>query len=158
MRRYNPENLATLERYVDTQARENAYDLEANLAVLKLWVCCYYTHISCSCHVMSLFCCNLSSSSVIWNILRHIWTKIISQIYICIGLCVCVCVLSGTSSIQRTSRPQWQHRFCSRLSQTCLTQTSHCASVWSTRPTYPFRAQNDDNSLISVTTDNSWCI
>lgn len=36
--RYNPENLSTLERYVDTQARENAYDLEANLAVLKLWV------------------------------------------------------------------------------------------------------------------------
>lgn len=34
--RYNPENLATLERYVETQARENAYDLEANLAVLKL--------------------------------------------------------------------------------------------------------------------------
>uniref|UniRef100_A0A4W6FSH7 Eukaryotic translation initiation factor 3 subunit K n=1 Tax=Lates calcarifer TaxID=8187 RepID=A0A4W6FSH7_LATCA len=33
--RYNPENLATLERYVETQARENAYDLEANLAVLK---------------------------------------------------------------------------------------------------------------------------
>ncbi|XP_030632391.1 eukaryotic translation initiation factor 3 subunit K isoform X3 [Chanos chanos] len=35
--RYNPENLATLERYVETQARENAYDLEANLAVLKLY-------------------------------------------------------------------------------------------------------------------------
>lgn len=34
--RYNPENLATLERYVETQAKENAYDLEANLAVLKL--------------------------------------------------------------------------------------------------------------------------
>ncbi|TSK13576.1 Eukaryotic translation initiation factor 3 subunit K [Bagarius yarrelli] len=33
---YNPENLSTLERYVETQARENAYDLEANLAVLKL--------------------------------------------------------------------------------------------------------------------------
>uniref|UniRef100_A0A2K5SDV3 Eukaryotic translation initiation factor 3 subunit K n=1 Tax=Cebus imitator TaxID=2715852 RepID=A0A2K5SDV3_CEBIM len=30
--RYNPENLATLERYVETQAKENAYDLEANLA------------------------------------------------------------------------------------------------------------------------------
>ncbi|XP_061733525.1 eukaryotic translation initiation factor 3 subunit K isoform X2 [Nerophis ophidion] len=35
--RYNPENLATLERYVETQARENAYDLEANLAILKLY-------------------------------------------------------------------------------------------------------------------------
>uniref|UniRef100_A0A8D0Q1M5 Eukaryotic translation initiation factor 3 subunit K n=1 Tax=Sus scrofa TaxID=9823 RepID=A0A8D0Q1M5_PIG len=34
---YNPENLATLERYVETQAKENAYDLEANLAVLKLY-------------------------------------------------------------------------------------------------------------------------
>uniref|UniRef100_A0A672MCR8 CSN8/PSMD8/EIF3K domain-containing protein n=1 Tax=Sinocyclocheilus grahami TaxID=75366 RepID=A0A672MCR8_SINGR len=31
------ENLSTLERYVDTQARENAYDLEANLGVLKLY-------------------------------------------------------------------------------------------------------------------------
>uniref|UniRef100_A0A8C4ND73 Eukaryotic translation initiation factor 3 subunit K n=1 Tax=Eptatretus burgeri TaxID=7764 RepID=A0A8C4ND73_EPTBU len=35
--RYNPENLMTLERYVEIQARENAYDLEANLAVLKLY-------------------------------------------------------------------------------------------------------------------------
>eukprot|EP00918_Siedleckia_nematoides_P098043 GHVU01214692.1.p1 GENE.GHVU01214692.1~~GHVU01214692.1.p1 ORF type:complete len:230 (+),score=37.27 GHVU01214692.1:33-692(+) len=35
--RYNPENLATLERYIDMQARENVYDLEANLAVLKLY-------------------------------------------------------------------------------------------------------------------------
>ena len=34
--RYNPENLAALERYVDIQVRDNAYDLEANLAVLKL--------------------------------------------------------------------------------------------------------------------------
>ena len=36
--RYNPENLQTLERYVDMQARENQYDVEANLAVLKLLV------------------------------------------------------------------------------------------------------------------------
>lgn len=35
-RRYDPENLATLERYVEMQAKENTYDLEANLAVLKL--------------------------------------------------------------------------------------------------------------------------
>lgn len=35
--RYNPENLPTLERYVEIQTRENAYDLEANLAVLKLY-------------------------------------------------------------------------------------------------------------------------
>lgn len=35
--RYNPDNLGTLERYVEIQARENAYDLEANLAVLKLY-------------------------------------------------------------------------------------------------------------------------
>ncbi|XP_044742823.1 eukaryotic translation initiation factor 3 subunit K [Chrysoperla carnea] len=35
--RYNPENLETLEAYVEIQARENAYDLEANLAVLKLY-------------------------------------------------------------------------------------------------------------------------
>ncbi|KAE8746022.1 hypothetical protein FOCC_FOCC007280 [Frankliniella occidentalis] len=35
--RYNPENLPTLERYVGMQSQENAYDLEANLAVLKLY-------------------------------------------------------------------------------------------------------------------------
>ncbi|XP_078000641.1 eukaryotic translation initiation factor 3 subunit K-like [Glandiceps talaboti] len=35
--RYNPENLGTLERYVELQTKENAYDLEANLAVLKLY-------------------------------------------------------------------------------------------------------------------------
>lgn len=35
--RYNPENLPTLERYVEIQAKENSYDLEANLAVLKLY-------------------------------------------------------------------------------------------------------------------------
>ncbi|KAK6183562.1 hypothetical protein SNE40_011019 [Patella caerulea] len=35
--RYNPENLATLERYVEMQVKENTYDLEASLAVLKLY-------------------------------------------------------------------------------------------------------------------------
>ncbi|XP_017876168.1 eukaryotic translation initiation factor 3 subunit K [Ceratina calcarata] len=35
--RYNPEHLATLEKYVEIQSRENAYDLEANLAVLKMY-------------------------------------------------------------------------------------------------------------------------
>jgi len=35
--RYNPENLATLEKYVAMQAEHNEYDLEANLAVLKLY-------------------------------------------------------------------------------------------------------------------------
>lgn len=34
--RYNPENLGTLEKYINMQAQENTYDLEANLAVLKL--------------------------------------------------------------------------------------------------------------------------
>jgi len=34
--RYNPENLKVLEQYVYAQASENTYDLEANLAVLKL--------------------------------------------------------------------------------------------------------------------------
>lgn len=33
--RYNPNNLTSLETYVDVQAKENAYDLEANLVVLK---------------------------------------------------------------------------------------------------------------------------
>uniref|UniRef100_A0A023FGE5 Eukaryotic translation initiation factor 3 subunit K n=1 Tax=Amblyomma cajennense TaxID=34607 RepID=A0A023FGE5_AMBCJ len=35
--RYNPENLVRLEQYVKVQASENVYDLEANLAVLKLY-------------------------------------------------------------------------------------------------------------------------
>jgi len=35
--RYNPENLKKLERYVQVQCQENVYDLEANLAVLKLY-------------------------------------------------------------------------------------------------------------------------
>jgi len=35
--RYNPENIKTLEHYVDLQAREMGYDLEANLALLKLY-------------------------------------------------------------------------------------------------------------------------
>ncbi|XP_065216735.1 eukaryotic translation initiation factor 3 subunit K [Planococcus citri] len=35
--RYNPVNLPTLERYVEVQSQENAYDLEANIAVLKLY-------------------------------------------------------------------------------------------------------------------------
>lgn len=35
--RYNPENLKILEQYVVAQATENTYDLEANLAVLKLY-------------------------------------------------------------------------------------------------------------------------
>ncbi|CAG9854048.1 unnamed protein product [Phyllotreta striolata] len=35
--RYNPDNLPTLQRYVEVQSRENSYDLEANLAVLKLY-------------------------------------------------------------------------------------------------------------------------
>ncbi|CAN8031765.1 unnamed protein product [Ixodes persulcatus] len=35
--RYNPENLIKLENYVQIQATENMYDLEANLAVLKLY-------------------------------------------------------------------------------------------------------------------------
>ena len=35
--RYNPENIATLEQYVELQAKENTYDLEANLALLKLY-------------------------------------------------------------------------------------------------------------------------
>ncbi|BES94274.1 unnamed protein product [Nesidiocoris tenuis] len=33
--RYNPENITTLEKYVTLQSKENAYDLEANLALLK---------------------------------------------------------------------------------------------------------------------------
>nr|CAG4652111.1 EOG090X0BWZ [Triops cancriformis] len=35
--RYNPDNLSTLEEYIAVQAKENAYDLEANLSVLRLY-------------------------------------------------------------------------------------------------------------------------
>ena len=35
--RYNPNNIATLEHFVDVQVDENGYDLEANLALLKLY-------------------------------------------------------------------------------------------------------------------------
>ncbi|XP_067623643.1 eukaryotic translation initiation factor 3 subunit K [Eurosta solidaginis] len=35
--RYNPDHLKTLEAYVEDQAKSNTYDLEANLAVLKLY-------------------------------------------------------------------------------------------------------------------------
>nr|CAG4641146.1 EOG090X0BWZ [Eulimnadia texana] len=35
--RYNPENLQKLERYIELQAKENTYDLEANLSVLRLY-------------------------------------------------------------------------------------------------------------------------
>ena len=35
--RYNPNNIGTLERYVDVQVDETGYDLEANLALLKLY-------------------------------------------------------------------------------------------------------------------------
>lgn len=35
--RYNPDHLKTLESYVEEQAKNNTYDLEANLAVLKLY-------------------------------------------------------------------------------------------------------------------------
>ena len=35
--RYNPENIAILQQYVEAQVRENGYDLEANLALLKLY-------------------------------------------------------------------------------------------------------------------------
>lgn len=35
--RYNPDNLQKLEHYVELQAKENMYDLEANLSVLRLY-------------------------------------------------------------------------------------------------------------------------
>lgn len=35
--RYNPDNLKMLENYVEIQSQENAYDLEANIAVLKFY-------------------------------------------------------------------------------------------------------------------------
>lgn len=35
--RYNPENIASLEAGVDAQCRDGTYDVNANLAVLKLY-------------------------------------------------------------------------------------------------------------------------
>merc|ERR1719334_2989802 len=35
--RYNPENIEPLEHYVKSQAKDNFYDLEANLTLLKLY-------------------------------------------------------------------------------------------------------------------------
>lgn len=35
--KYNPNNINTLERYLDMQVDENGYDLEANLCLLKLY-------------------------------------------------------------------------------------------------------------------------
>nr|CAG4642750.1 EOG090X0BWZ [Evadne anonyx] len=35
--RYNPDNLQKLEHYVELQSKENTYDLEANLSVLRLY-------------------------------------------------------------------------------------------------------------------------
>jgi translation initiation factor 3 subunit K len=37
IKRYNPDNIKTLEHHVDLQAKEKVYDLEANLALLKLY-------------------------------------------------------------------------------------------------------------------------
>lgn len=48
--RYNPKNMSTLEQYVELQALENTYDLEANLALLKLYQFnpgTYKTKIAC---------------------------------------------------------------------------------------------------------------
>lgn len=48
--RYNPKNMITLEQYVELQALENTYDLEANLALLKLYQFnpgTYKTKIAC---------------------------------------------------------------------------------------------------------------
>ena len=35
--RYNPNNVVMFEQYVDRQCQDNTYDLEANLALLKLY-------------------------------------------------------------------------------------------------------------------------
>jgi translation initiation factor 3 subunit K len=35
--KYNPENIRTMEEYIDAQSRENDYDLEGNLLLLKLY-------------------------------------------------------------------------------------------------------------------------
>lgn len=46
MDRYNAENLATLDHYEETQAKENIYDLEANPAVLKLYPVFFQTTLT----------------------------------------------------------------------------------------------------------------
>ncbi|KAF4522483.1 hypothetical protein B566_EDAN002568 [Ephemera danica] len=51
--RYNPENLQLLEQYVDMQSRENIYDLEANLAILKLYqLDCTKYNVDFTCQIL----------------------------------------------------------------------------------------------------------
>lgn len=50
--RYNPENLKTLELYVEIQSQENAYDLEANLAVLKLYKVSHNYNLIITCKIL----------------------------------------------------------------------------------------------------------
>ncbi|XP_054263135.1 eukaryotic translation initiation factor 3 subunit K [Macrosteles quadrilineatus] len=49
---YNPDNLKTLEMYVEIQSQENAYDLEANLAVLKLYQFSQNYDIKITCQIL----------------------------------------------------------------------------------------------------------
>ena len=44
--RYNPNNIPDIEHYIDVQVAENGYDLEANLALLKL-LACFYNAAKC---------------------------------------------------------------------------------------------------------------
>ncbi|KAL1139785.1 hypothetical protein AAG570_006762 [Ranatra chinensis] len=50
--RYNPDNLSTLQRYVEVQSLENAYDLEANLAVLKLYQFSQKYNMDITCQIL----------------------------------------------------------------------------------------------------------
>lgn len=43
--RYNPENIGSLEASVDAQCKQGSYDLNANLAILKL---CVMRHAHCA--------------------------------------------------------------------------------------------------------------
>ncbi|KAL0607463.1 Eukaryotic translation initiation factor 3 subunit K [Plecturocebus cupreus] len=63
--RYSLENLATLEHYLEMEANKNAYDLEANPAVLKL-------HVKKSGHLTDFYLRNLLETchfQAFWQVL-----------------------------------------------------------------------------------------
>ncbi|XP_014247356.1 eukaryotic translation initiation factor 3 subunit K [Cimex lectularius] len=63
--RYNPLNLQTFERYVEIQSQENAYHLEANLAVLKLYQINQNFNIEIICHILLKALTNLPHTDFI---------------------------------------------------------------------------------------------
>ncbi|XP_039320585.1 eukaryotic translation initiation factor 3 subunit K-like isoform X2 [Saimiri boliviensis] len=97
--RYNPENLATLERYVERQAKENAYDLEANLAVLKRY--------------------QFNSAFFQTTVTAQILLKALTNLpHTNFALCKCM-----IDQAHQEERPIWQILYLGGLLKTCHFQT-----------------------------------